>query len=491
MLKAGVMSALMASVAVSGGVSDAPAVGELLQAGVYSNIYSSDPANRSFNIAGVVHRAPGEGPFGGLCVQFDGNRESGIVDPTLGASYLDFGTGNFTVECWFKITPGSSPSNATLMSQWSSNGTYRSWTVEYNSGVEVRFRFRTSASSTVRTASFAISDSEAFENAGWHHVAAQRRGTVCEIYVDGVKGGTTYTIGTTALQAPNSFYPPCYGCAWNSASSSEAPFESAKGFWMDLVRITKGTARYTANFTPPTAPYPTGVDDPNWAQVMWHFTHSGSWGYDISADSLIQLPIYERGGPMYLNVGYSGNSNYVGHIDSTGLAGRSGDSADFYLPDASYDIGSSDFTFDIICRHRALDAVTDTVGFGFVQSSGAAILSFGSGAAVSTVRFGYRNATGSVLTNFDFAGISTSEDTALCVTRSGNTMRFYRNGNKVGEATFTGAIPTFYTGSFGNKFVLNKATSGLNVKASRIIRGHAKYTGETRTTPTIEDLRSL
>ena len=483
------MSALMASVAASVGASDAPALGELLQAGVYSNIYSSDPANRSFNIAGVVHRAPGEGPFGGMCIYFPGDRESGIVDPSMGTGYLDFGTGDFTVECWFKVGPAREGAVCTLVSQWSTNSTYRSWTVEYT-GAEVRFRFRTSASSTTRTVSFSIGNIETFEAAGWHHVAAQRRGTVCEIYVDGVKGGTTYTIGTTGMQQTNLYYPPCYGCAWSASGGNEVPSDSARGIYMDLVRITKGTARYTANFTRPSAPYPTGASDPLWTQVMWHFTHSGSWGYDMSTDAIVQLPVYPGGGvASMLQVAYSGAATYVGHIGNTGLAGRAGDTAEFATPDTSYDIGSQDFTFDIVCRRRTLDAAANTPGFGFVQNTGTELFCFGSGSIVSTFRFSWRASVGDAVSSFDFTGIDTSVDTALCVTREGNTMRFYRDGTKVGETTFTGAIKSFY--SLGYKFMLNSAASGLNAKASRIIRGNAKYTGATRTIPTIEDLRSL
>lgn len=488
-MRVGVVAALMASIAASSVPAGGVPEGELLMAGTFSNIMSTDPAARSFNIAGIVERAEGEGPFGGTCIKFPGGAHSGVVDPTLGAGYLDFGTGNFTIEFWFKVGPETEGSTKTLVSQWSGNTVYRSWTIEYDQ-FSVRMRFRTSALSTVRTVSFNVSDYESFEAAGWHHVAAQRRGTVCEIYVDGVKGSTTYTIGTTAMQAPNTFYPPCYGCAWNASASSEAPQDSARDCYMDLIRITKGTARYTANFTPPTGPYPTGVDDPNWAQVMWHFTHSGSWGYHFSADSMIQIPAYTRAEGTLLNIGYSGSSAYVGHIDNTGLAGRSGDNADFYVPSATTDIAGADFTFDIICRHRALDAAIDTPGYGVCTASGAAVFAFGSGPSISTCRFSWRN-TSNVLATFDFAGISTSEDTALCVTRSGNTLRFYRNGNKVGETTFSGTIATFYASFAGPKLRLNYASSGLNVKAARIIRGHAKYTGATRTVPTIEDLRSL
>jgi hypothetical protein len=38
--------------------------------------------------------------------------------------------------------------------------------------------------------------------------------------------------------------------------------------FLDETRFTVGTARYTSDFTPPTAPFPTGVGDANWADVV-------------------------------------------------------------------------------------------------------------------------------------------------------------------------------------------------------------------------------
>jgi hypothetical protein len=55
--------------------------------------------------------------------------------------------------------------------------------------------------------------------------------------------------------------------------------------WIDEVRISKGIARWTSNFTPPTAPY--SVDDPNTVLVLHAdgadasttFTDSSGYGH--------------------------------------------------------------------------------------------------------------------------------------------------------------------------------------------------------------------
>ena len=78
-------------------------------------------------------------------------------------------------------------------------------------------------------------------NNTWQHLAVVRNGNVYTIYVDGVSKATTtntdlINTGTDPIQLgmyAGSSYPTV-------------------GYFQDL-RVTKCLARYTANFTPPTA----------------------------------------------------------------------------------------------------------------------------------------------------------------------------------------------------------------------------------------------
>lgn len=75
----------------------------------------------------------------------------------------------------------------------------------------------------------------------WHHVAVVRQSGTIRAYVDGVSSGatlvdatnlsTTFTVG---------------GDTFNQELAGD----------MDEFRITKGVARYTSSFVPPTAPFP-------------------------------------------------------------------------------------------------------------------------------------------------------------------------------------------------------------------------------------------
>lgn len=77
----------------------------------------------------------------------------------------------------------------------------------------------------------------------WHHVAASRQGTSLRVFLDGTLVNTS--INSTDLTLGR------LRVGSNGANTGEF-FQG----WIDELRVTKGVARYTANFTPPTAPFP-------------------------------------------------------------------------------------------------------------------------------------------------------------------------------------------------------------------------------------------
>jgi hypothetical protein len=76
----------------------------------------------------------------------------------------------------------------------------------------------------------------------WQHVAMVRSGSTVTAYVDGVSIGTTTSSATVT----------CDFLIFGDSSVSGRYFKGQ----MDEARVDKGNARWTANFTPPTAPYP-------------------------------------------------------------------------------------------------------------------------------------------------------------------------------------------------------------------------------------------
>jgi hypothetical protein len=82
----------------------------------------------------------------------------------------------------------------------------------------------------------------------WHHIAVVGDGTSCVVYLDGVNiGSSAWPSGYTGFLTNGLLIGA--GC-----TSSLTPINFYGGYIDDL-RITNGYARYTANFTPPTAAF--------------------------------------------------------------------------------------------------------------------------------------------------------------------------------------------------------------------------------------------
>jgi len=140
-----------------------------------------------------------------------------------------FGTGDFTVETWvyWNSVAGASivvdfraPANTNYPMLWQSNGTLYYW--------------------TFGTGRIQISG---LQIGTFYHVALSRSNGQSRLFVNGVQGGITYNdtgdYGTSG--APN-------------IGANYANQGYLNGYLSNL-RITKGVARYTANFTPPTQPF--------------------------------------------------------------------------------------------------------------------------------------------------------------------------------------------------------------------------------------------
>jgi hypothetical protein len=81
----------------------------------------------------------------------------------------------------------------------------------------------------------------------WYHLAIVKTGSDIMMFQDGVQIGTT--------QAAGSGYT---GCTYPLAVGADNGAGGFSTFWsgyIDELRISKGIARWTSDFTPPTEPY--------------------------------------------------------------------------------------------------------------------------------------------------------------------------------------------------------------------------------------------
>ena len=161
-------------------------------------------------------------------IYFDGTGDY-LTAPA--SSTFAFGTGDFTIECWVYFDSYET-TNGFFVGQ-----NFFSSVFQFNSSGQLQF-YSQPASAYVVTGSTALPTNQ------WVHVAVTRSGNTFKVFLNGIVDGT----GTNSSDAGfNSANLLTIG-AWNNLAASWI------GYMQD-VRLTKGLARYTANFTPPTAEF--------------------------------------------------------------------------------------------------------------------------------------------------------------------------------------------------------------------------------------------
>lgn len=168
---------------------------------------------------------------GSIYVNGQGNE---IVCNTNKAN-ISFGTGDFTIECWM-YTGSSSGQNMLWSFDWFTGVGGWAFYLETYLGTGLVFH----DGSGQNKASWTWSTNT------WYHLVACRSGTSLRLFVDGTQLGSTFTNSTSV----NALYDNV-----KIGSNNETYTIGFTGYIDDL-RITKGYARYTANFTPPTAAFP-------------------------------------------------------------------------------------------------------------------------------------------------------------------------------------------------------------------------------------------
>jgi hypothetical protein len=159
-------------------------------------------------------------------------------DKNLGQS-VAFGTGDFTVECW--VFPTSTTNDSVIMDTrpGANSANYFLFYLWTNSGAQqptIAWYAPTSYILSTGTVSHGV----------WTHIAICRANGILRSFKDGILQQAA--ADTTAYANPGAPYP-YIGASYGAGS------DSFKGY-IDDFRITKGYARYIANFTPPQQALP-------------------------------------------------------------------------------------------------------------------------------------------------------------------------------------------------------------------------------------------
>ena len=382
------------------------------------------------------HHPYSQGTNGGS-VYFDG--VSDFLSIADDDADLKFGSGDFTLEMWYKGT--DTDQYATLTAKGTVGFSSGDWSLMMNKAVAGDIAFYVHEYNT-GVPMLITGDVSASDNA-WVHIAVVRSGNDWNLYVNGVS--EAYVDSSTTINDTSSV-------VLIGADHSYGRYLS--GFISDY-RIVKGTAVYTAAFTPPTEPLTATAD----TKFLLNPETSIS---DLSQTSLLK--------PFGNTVTSSSQVKYSGtrsvYFDGVGD----------YLTAASpatMGIGTGDFTIE--CWFYATDGAID-VGVWDTHSQS----SSSDGLTLTRI-------TATTFRVWDSSQILVSSATAitdnwnhLAVVRNGGTLELFVNGVSQGTVSNSTNMNSAQEIVIGAGRYENSAAPTAFVKGYmqdfRITKGLARYT---------------
>jgi len=353
----------------------------------------------------------------GGSVYFDG---SGDFLTVPGDAAFQFGTGDFTVEAWIYLA-NDLPNP---------EGTFLAGTI--NGSVDLCYYDSSFRFGRANVAWDTIIN-HVLARRTWHHVAFTKESGVAKVYVNGALVGSAantqnYNSGTFRINA--------------AADSSRQLIGYMSGH-----RVVKGTAVYTANFTPPTAP-PTAIAN---TSVLLNFTN------DPIADATSKNAV-----------------ETVGDTKTSTVQSKWGGSSIFFDGSDSLTIPPTNLQLNLGARNFTIEMWAYLSGnitaFTLFLKSNSYELKTDSNRWVWQI-----NANTNVFVTNGNLPLNTWAHLALV--RNGSTTTLYLNGTSVASGTSTNATD--------NTSPLQMGTSGFigYINDFRITNGLARYT-ENFTPPT-------
>lgn len=214
------------------------------------------------------------------------NGGSGYFDGTgdyLGiaaSSNLNLSSGDWTVELWWYPTLSATTQNLIMINYSAGTDGYAHSRISATSGNSFN-----ALSSATGTTWLSTATGGSWTVGQWHHLAYVRNGSAFTLYLNGTSV-LTYSSAST-LFAANGI------SEIGRTSSSSSTFQYTNGYISDA-RVVKGTAVYTANFTPPTAPL-TAISN---TQLLTNFTNAGiidsSMNHNLETVGNVQISTIEK-----------------------------------------------------------------------------------------------------------------------------------------------------------------------------------------------------
>jgi len=363
---------------------------------------------------------------------FDG---SGDYLSVASQTALGMGSGDFTYEAWVYVNEAV-PTNAIrgLFDSRISSATGCGIYTSVDSGNTSKLAYATNSA-------IAAASTNTIRSFAWTHVAVTRSGTTVRGFINGALE-FTYTDSRTFASSASTYIGADTGLNYFNGYVSGA-------------RILKGTAQYTAAFTPPTAPL-TAITN---TSLLLSGTNGGiidnAMSNDLETVGNAQISTTQSkfgGSSMY----FDGNDKCVMPYTQNFNLGTTYTIEAWIYPTT---VSGYQRIFDIV------NSATSSPAFLDVALNGTALVSE------------LRTANGGGVTTISGGTVSANTWSHVALSVSAGSAKLFLNGTQVGSTTTLSALPDqnfVGIGGIGNSLTIDYLTGYID--DLRITKGYARYT---------------
>ena len=361
---------------------------------------------------------------------------------------LTLGAGDFTIECWLY---GTFVGEQRPLSCLEATLDYYIYAV-YLSGTELRFYAGDGTSYAIQ-----MTAAGAMKPGAWNHVAVVRSGSTATMYVNGVSVATDASASVTL---------PAAGTAlWFGGEAYGGGFNFFNGYMTDA-RIVKGTAVYTAAFTPPTAPL-TAITN---TSILLNYTNGA---------------IFDNA--MMNDLETVGNAQISTSVKKFGTGSLAFDGTGDYIVSAlaatpNLNLGAGSFTLEFWVNPTALVNEARMVTIEVPSSTTVGVIMGGGGSGGSNNDVQVNQFGAGTLLNAS-AVLSTGTWVHIAVTYNGTTSTLWVGG--ISKNTYAGSVfpnSNCYV-TMGGSVNYSSSTFNGYLDDIRVTKGFCRYTA-TFTPPT-------
>jgi len=235
---------------------------DVLRLHLDSDLTDSSTSGHTVTAVGDAAISTSEKKFGAGSIALDGNGDSLSVPHSAD---FNFGAGDFTIEMWVRFNTTAGTHGLISHGGWGlTSADYPGWILHWGQNWNGRtLKWNSGGGDHISASSWTPT------SGSWYHLAVVRASGTTTLYVD----GTSQASGVVGIQ--DTSHTLYIGRSGDGVSTNSN---------IDDVRITKGLARYTANFTVPAAAHPDA--NTGGTSTLTDKTHNYTVTHDSSTNQL-------------------------------------------------------------------------------------------------------------------------------------------------------------------------------------------------------------